>query len=380
MSLRFPKNFLWGAATSSYQVEGGIHNNDWADAAKENKVPVADLACDHYRLYEKDFDLAKILSHNAHRFSLEWARIEPTEGHFDEKEIEHYRRVIRTLRERKIEPVITLWHFTLPLWFSKKGGFLNKNAPFLFARYCEYVVSQLGEDVTIWVTINEPEIWADQGYLRGNWPPFKHSFFKYFKASNNLISAHTLAYQKMKSVKADFQIGVAKNNVSIESNWNPMNKLLVVFLKWFRNAYFLRGINGAYDFIGLNYYFHKVFGGKEQYKKSDLSWDIEPRGIYDCLTELKKYHKPIYITENGLADKHDLMREDFIRDHLKWVHEAIHKGADVRGYFHWSLLDNFEWAHGYEPRFGLIEVNYETLERKIRPSAYVYKELIDNSV
>ncbi len=171
--LKFPPGFLWGAATSSYQVEGGIEGSDWAAAARKKKVPPAGAACDHYRLFEEDFDIAKSLGHNAHRFSVEWARIEPSEGQFDAKELEHYRGVIAALRARDITPMITLWHFTLPLWLSEKGGALHPDFPHYFRRYCLKVVDSVGAPDILFVTINEPGIFASMGFIRGAWPPYK---------------------------------------------------------------------------------------------------------------------------------------------------------------------------------------------------------------
>lgn len=170
---KFPLNFYWGAATASYQVEGNIENTDWSQAARDGKVPPAGLLADSYNRYKEDFDIAKKLGHNAHRFSVEWARIEPEEGKFDEKEIVHYREVLEALRQRDIEPFITLWHFTLPLWFSERGGFERDDAPELFARYCAYVVEHLGDLCTNFSTINEPNVFGSNGWLRGSWPPFK---------------------------------------------------------------------------------------------------------------------------------------------------------------------------------------------------------------
>ena len=220
---QFPAGFFWGAATASYQVEGGIENCDWAQAAREGKVPPCGAACDHYRRYNEDFDIAKSLGHNAHRFSVEWARIEPEEGKFNEAEIEHYREVLRALRARNLEPFITLWHFTLPLWFSETGGFERKDAPEIFARYCAFVVDCFGDLCTRYSTINEPVVYAGLGWLKGNWPPFKQfkmvgkheltysgdrtlsrphvSFgvlFTYFKVINNLAKAHNKAYEAIK--------------------------------------------------------------------------------------------------------------------------------------------------------------------------------------
>ncbi len=384
---KFPAGFLWGSATSAYQVEGGIKNNDWAEAARQGKVPPSDRACDHHNLYEKDFDIAKSLGQNAHRFSIEWARIEPEEGKFNETEIEHYRKVLTALRERGIEPFVTLWHFTLPIWFARMGGFENKKAPFYFSRYCEYVVKNLGQGSgapKFWITINEPMVFANLGYLEGNWPPFKKWYyplspFRYFKIIKNMAMSHNISYRKIKSIRPDGFVGIAMHNVNFEFNRNPLNYLLAKFLIWFQNHRFLRKIEDRQDFIGLNYYFYKKFGGNNVYDKSDLSWSIYPKGIYNVLMELKRYHKPVYVTENGIADTKDIKRAKFIKEHLYWVKRAIDDKIDVRGYFHWSLLDNFEWADGFGPRFGLVEVDFKTMERKIRPSAYEYKKICENN-
>lgn len=397
--LQFPKGFLWGSATASYQVEGGIGpvveipnattessqnpkdnrnfhygvENNWSNAAQNGKVPAAGFACDSYNRYEEDFDIAKSLNQNAHRFSIEWARIEPEEGKFDEKEVGHYRKVLDALRERGLEAFVTLWHFTLPIWFAKKGGFENPKSPEIFARYCEYIVGKLGDKAKFWVTINEPMVYASNGYRKGAWPPFKKNIFNFMKVINNLVMSHNLAYEKIKNIDSLAQIGVAKNNIDFQANWNPLYCLLSSFLNWFWNYRFLNRIEQ--DFIGLNYYFHKKFGDKAIYEKSDMGWDIYPRGIYNLLIKLKRYGKPIYITENGLADAADSRHEKFVKEHLQWINKAIQDGADVNGYFYWSLLDNFEWAHGFGPRFGLVEMNYETMERKIRPSAYEYAKI-----
>jgi beta-glucosidase len=172
---KFPDGFYWGAATASYQVEGGIENNDWAKSAREGRVPVCGIACDHYNRYEEDFDLAKSLGHTAHRLSIEWARIEPEEGKFDEEAIEHYRKVLKALRARGLKPFVTIWHFTLPLWFSESGGFERKDSPQIFARYAAYAVSKLGDLCEHFSTMNEPNVYASQGWINGEWPPFKIS-------------------------------------------------------------------------------------------------------------------------------------------------------------------------------------------------------------
>ena len=370
MVKNFPVNFYWGSATSSYQVEGGIKNCDWAEAGRQGKVPVAGRACDHYNLYEKDFDIVKELGQNAHRLSIEWSRIEPEEGRFDEKEIGHYRKVLQALQDRGIEPFVTLWHFTLPLWFAKKGGFENPKAPEIFARYCGYVVERLGDMAKYWMTINEPMVYASNGYLKGQWTPFNKNFFAFKKVIKTLISSHLASHIIIKKINSELQVGIAKNNIYFEN---------IPFLRHFWNFHFLNKIKNHCDFIGLNYYFHRKFFGNENKETSDMNWEIYPKGIFHVLKELKRYNTPIYITENGLADTKDAKREKFIKEHLRWIWQAIQDGVDVRGYFYWSLLDNFEWAHGFEPRFGLVGVDYETMERKIRPSAWEYKRICETN-
>jgi len=380
--LKFPNDFLWGAATSAHQVEGG-NSNDWSEWEKSSKrikqlkkqdknsdEYISSKACDHYNKFKQDFDLAKSLNHNAHRFSIEWSRIEPEEGKINKGEIEHYRQVLIALKERELEPFVTLYHWTLPIWLEKKGGWLNPKAPYYFDRYVKVISENLFDHVNFWITLNEPNVYASNSYLRGIWPSQKKNVFKYFEILNNLAKAHQLAYKSLHLIDLKCEVGIAKNNIYFEK---------MPFISYFWNKYFLNKIKNYQDFIGLNYYFHsRLFGNKNE-SVTDMGWEIYPKGIYYVLEDLKKYNKPIYITENGLADAKDEKREEFIKDHLLWVHKAIQDGVDVKGYLYWSLLDNFEWDKGFEPRFGLIEVNYKTLERKIRPSAYKYAKICKNN-
>jgi beta-glucosidase len=416
MTLLFPKRFLWGAATSSHQVEGGNFNDwsEWEKASSKSKVQSSKLrnrsdyilknypnslqeenyisgrACDHYNRYEEDFDIAKSLNHNAHRLSIEWSRIEPEEGVFNEKEIEHYRNILLALRKRNIEPFVTLWHWTQPIWFAKKGGFENKNAPFYFARYAEKAVSELGDSAKFWITINEPWVVAGHSYLKGMWPPQKKSPRATFRVLRNLIKSHNVAYGKIKNIKPESKIGIAYHMRRFEAYKNkPFNNLLRRLVNYIMNRWFLEKVGEKQDFIGLNYYGRNRFDfnisrplkiiNNENKIITDMGWEIYPEGVYHILKDLKKYNLPVYITENGLADAEDKHRTDFIRDHLHYVHKAIQDGVDVRGYFYWSLLDNFEWDKGFWPRFGLVEVNYKTMERKIRNSAIKYAEICKNN-
>lgn len=400
----FPPGFYWGASAASYQVEGGIENTDWAKAASEGRVPSCGKACDHYNRFESDFDIAKELGHNAHRLSIEWARIEPEEGKFNEKEIEHYRAVLRALHARSITPMITLWHFTLPLWFSESGGFERKDSPEIFARYCEHVVSKLGDLSGHFSTMNEPIVYASNGWLRGTWPPFKrftftdfvsvtntnkkhearadkgfHGLFLFLRVRKHLSEAHNEAYRRMKAVNQNIDIGLVKHVIFFEGNENPFNKIKAWFANWQWTHIFMGRTYKYCDSIGLNYYFYKKFGDTHVYRKTDMNWDMYPEGIYGALKMLSRYGKPLYVTEAGVADAEDKMRAEYIERQTEGVRRALHDGIDVRSHMYWSLLDNYEWALGFEKRFGLIEINYATLERKVRPSAYVYKRIIEEN-
>lgn len=381
---KFPDGFLWGSSTSSYQVEGGILNNDWAEAAKEGRVMPAGSSTDHYNRYKEDFDIAKSLGQNAHRISIEWARIEPEEGKFDHEEIEHYRQVIKAMRERGLKPFITLWHFTLPIWFAKRGGFSTKDSPELFARYCRHVVEELNDEDIIWSTMNEPIVWSTFAYLWGQWPPFE--LFKtalFLKVIKNLVKSHNHAYEQIKKNTPTASVGIVKHNmyvhVSKYSRFNPFLYINKWVNNWLWNVYFMSKVKNHIDTIGLNYYFHTELGKKEKYVKSDMGWDLYPEGITQVLIDLKKYKKPIYVTEAGIADKKDYLRAEYIKDLVVAIYKAIEEGVDVRGFMYWSLLDNYEWIFAYSQKFGLVEVNMLTKERKIRSSAYEYKKICESN-
>ena len=384
--LKFPEGFLWGAATSAHQVEGG-NFNDWSEWEKKSAQAenyISGRACDHYNLYEQDFDIAKSLGHNAHRFSIEWSRVEPEQGKFNEAELGHYCRVISALRERGLEPFVTLWHFTLPLWAAEQGGWQNKKTAEDFCRYVEKVVGAFKPEVKFWIILNEPDVYPAESYLKGAWPPQKKNIFAYLKVIKNLSKAHKTAYEIIKKIEPEAQVGIAKNNIYFEPYKNKLiNLCLKKLADWWCNFYFLNRIKNFQDFIGLNYYFHNLincgFSKNENKIVSDMGWELYPQGIYYILKDLQKYQKPIYITENGLADSQDQKRAWFIKETLRSVHQAIEEGVDVRGYFHWSLLDNFEWDKGFWPRFGLVEIDYKTLERKVRPSAWEYARICKNN-
>ncbi len=413
-------SFFWGSATAAHQVEGG-NRNDWTKWEKENAPRLASLArgkqwpdyilknypsplqeenyisgkaCDHYNRFREDFDIAKKLGHNAHRFSIEWSRVEPEEGKFNAKEIEHYREVIHALRERGLEPFATLWHWTHPLWFTERGGWTHKDAEKSFLRFVEVAVKAFPE-INYWIVLNEPETFVRHGYLLKPFgmarPPGKFNPLSAYRALQKLTRTYKSSYQLIRKVtNGKAKVGFAESLVYFESysRW-PQNIILKNVLEWWRNKLFVPKVVNSADFIGLNYYFHtrvrfnllkSRWGIQFNDDKivSDIHWEIYPEGIYHILKNLKKYNKPIFITENGVVDARDIYRADFIKDHIKYVHRAASEGADVRGYFYWSLLDNFEWNEGFWPRFGLVEIDYKTMERKIRPSALEYKKIIES--
>jgi beta-glucosidase len=369
--LKFPENFYWGTATSAYQVEGGIRNN-WSVAGEKFD---AGIACDHYHRFEEDFDLAKAMNNNAHRFSIEWARVEPIEGKFNETEIEHYRQVILALKKRGLEPFITLYHWTLPTWFSEKGGWLDIGAPQYFARFVEKIVGEYKDLVKFWITLNEPNIYTTHSFLRGDWPPFKKSFYITQQVIRALAESHKKAYEIIHKIIPDARAGITSFNIHYGG-------ILKFFSDYYWNHQFFQEIKEHQDFIGLDYYLsHSLLEilKLSRKEKTDIGWEIRPKEIKYVLGALKQYKKPIYIMENGLADAKDEKREKFINSHLQWTHKAIEEGVDVKGYFYWSLLDNFEWDKGFDPRFGLVEVDYKTLKRTPRPSSKKYAEICKNN-
>ncbi|MCU0651480.1 MAG: glycoside hydrolase family 1 protein [Candidatus Omnitrophica bacterium] len=391
--ITFPQNFLWGAATSSYQVEGGNANSDWwhweKKAGKENSA----AACRHYELYEQDFDLAQSLSHNAHRLSIEWSRIEPEEGKFSQEELVHYIKVIDALRQRGLEPLVTLHHFTNPLWFVQKGGWQNRRSVEYFLRFSHYIVEALAEKVRYWITINEPLVYSYHAYILGVWPPQEKSLFKALQVEENFLSAHVKAYRLIHEIyrKANLSqpaVSIAQNVQAFVPCRPILKDKFAAFLRdrWY-NFRFIKRLakQQALDYIGLNYYSRQVAEVKNwgldhlimdtcssnhhPVKRNSLGWDIYPQGLYELLLKFRKFNLPVIITENGICTDDDSLRWEYIAEHLKSIHAAMEKGALVSGYIYWSLMDNFEWDKGFTPHFGLIGIDYHTYERKIRPSA-----------
>ncbi len=397
---KFPDDFLWGTSTSAYQIEGGI-TNDWSEweRSKERRVElekngeeyrdfVAGKACDSFNRYEEDFDKAVELGTNSIRLGIEWARIEPTKDTWDIEAVKHYRKMLQSAKERGFIVVLTIWHWTNPTWVVEQGGWTNKETVKDYLRFAELAAEEFGLYVDYWVTLNEPMVHVVNGYLTGKFPPNKKSPIKALKVFNNLFKAHNEAYEIIHKHCPNARVSITGliNYTEPAHKWNPLEAGIAKTIHYFWNHRFLKRIEKALDYIGFDYYFHDRIVWHPPFKKNedesvnDMGWEIYPEGIYHVLKYLNSFGKPLLVMENGIPDVEDNKRADFIRDHLYWVHKAIEEGVDVQGYFYWSLLDNFEWAAGWAPKFGLVEVNRKTFERKIKTSAKVYKEICESNI
>lgn len=413
-----PDNFLMGTSTASLQIEGGNRNNSWYDwSLKPGKIKDGSnplRAADHWNRLDEDIELMKKMNNNAYRMSIEWARIEPEEGKYDNEALEHYREEIIKLKENNICPMVTLHHFSNPLWLEKKGGWVNKNSINAFIKYTETVVNYIGEYVTYWCTINEPNIFSLMGYIVGDWPSGeKRGFRAYFRNAENMIKAHIGAYNAIHRIRkekgfSDTMVGAANHIVIFDSKNNNFfeklscrvndycfHKIFTIGMCEGRGIFPLTGRRYGEkgktyaDFFGINYYTRNLVSlcfnplklftkveTKNDTPKNDLGWEIYPEGLYRAGMEYyRKYRIPVFITENGTADAKDKVRAKFLYDHLYQISRLIESGVDVRGYYQWTLTDNFEWAEGEAAKFGLVELNYETQERRLRRSAEFYSEI-----
>lgn len=407
----FPKNFFWGASTAAHQVEGG-NVNQWSEWELANAKEFSQLAhtrlsdlpmwdeikpraetpenyvsgrgVEHYRRYKEDFDIIEKLNLNAFRFGIEWSRIEPEEGKWDEAAIEHYRKYIKELRARHIEPFANIWHWTMPVWFEEKGGFKESSNIKYFTRFVQKIADELIEDLTYIITLNEPNVYMTFSFVIGEWPPEEKSLWTGIKVYRNLLKAHRQSYKILKQQKPLLQIGLAAQLANIQAK-RPHSMIDQVATKWMRyfwNWWFLNRCRNEQDFIGFNYYFSDYYRGfrrdNPKVPLSDLGWYMEPEGIYPLLLRVwSHYKKPIFVTENGLADANDDYRRWWLEETIVAMEKAMSEGVDIRGYLHWSLLDNFEWKFGWWPRFGLVEVDRENgMKRTIRPSAKWFAQRI----
>lgn len=407
----FPRDFLWGASTAAHQVEGDTHNQ-WSEWEKQHagelargaekrlgSLPVwkairkqaekpanyiSGKGVDHYSRYRQDFDIAKKLNMNAFRFGLEWSRIEPEEGKWDEQVVGHYRKYIVALKRRGIEPVLTIWHWTLPVWFAAKGGFESRDNLRYFERYVAKIAEEFGGLLNYVIILNEPNVYASISYIAGEWPPQHHNPVLGFWVYRNLALAHQRAYHILRQANPALSLGIAIHMADIQPTKpeSVLNQRAVAVGAYAWNWWFLDRIRDQLDFVGVNYYHteYRNWRGKMSNSKepvSDLGWYMEPKSLGRLLEAVwRRYHLPIIITENGVADREDAHRQWWLEQTMEALERALEHGVELKGYLHWSLLDNFEWAFGWWPNFGLVAVDRKTMRRTIRPSARWFAEYI----
>jgi beta-glucosidase len=428
-------DFLWGAATSSHQVEGGNRFNDWWHWEEQGNIEGgvrSGAASDHWNRFREDLRLAADLGLNSYRFSVEWSRLQPEEGRWDPEALEWYRELIAECERRKLMPMLTLHHFTSPQWFAERGGFAHDRSPEWFSAYVRKVVQGVGPRVPLWCTLNEPMVMVGGGYLGTFMPPAKFAPDLASKACHNLLKCHVDAYKIIHSeitrregpwAEHPIAVGIAHNMLDFmpDRSWHPIEQVLSRVFWRFYNRSWLDAVTGrkqhfgvpflmpyakqvpealgkpTCDYIGVNYYtkayvqFRPKAAAKERpadmplglsfarrkEAASDVEWAVHPEGFARVMKCAASYGLPLYITENGIADQKDWLRPHYVMTHLREVARARERGLDIRGYYYWSLLDNFEWIKGFGPRFGLFRVNYDNFERTATGTALLLKKLIE---
>ena len=389
----FPADFFWGSATAAHQVEGWNTNNDWWDwehTPGSAAVESSGDGIDQWHRYDEDFALLASLGQNAHRFSLEWSRIEPAEGEYSRAALDHYKRVLESLHGHGLTPFTTLYHFTLPRWFAQRGGWLAPDALGLFGRYVEKVASTLGDLMPYVCTVNEPQIVSLLAYATGEFPPGEHDFEKAGRANQVLAGAHRAAVAAMRSGQGSPQVGTCLQLPPVEPlrSADQADRAAAARMRSFlvdTHLDDLRAGGDVGDFVGLQYYTRArvdasspklLAPAPEGTEVSQIGWEVYPAGFGQMLRYLGQVGLPIVVTENGIATTEDAQRVRYLDTHLRELRAAMDDGVDVRGYFHWSSFDNFEWGKGCAPLFGMIGIDRENdLRRVVRPSAVVYGEL-----
>ncbi|NWF65193.1 MAG: glycoside hydrolase family 1 protein [Chloroflexi bacterium] len=409
----FPKGFLWGTATASHQVEGGNTNNNWHKWEEDgHTVHKSGLAADWWNgRWREDFDRAAETGQNAHRLSIEWSRVQPTPDKWDEEAVEKYRLMLRVLRERNMTALVTLHHFTEPLWVTERGAWETEEIVPLFEKYARKMVDALKEYTNLWVTINEPNVYALSGYGIGVFPPGKKDLKQAMVVLANMLRGHAAAYRAIHELQPESRVGYALHfrPMAPRTGWNPLDRLMRNIRYEGVNMGFPTGISsgvmktplgsfnipeakGTQDYLGLNYYSvdtvwfdlakaGEMFSNSGYPKNADMS-DTNfianvPEGIYDSVKWIVRTYPnlPIIITENGVEDYDDHMRPRYLAQHLHQVWRAVNFNWPVKGYFHWSLVDNFEWERGWTQRFGLWGLDVDTQKRIRRPSVDFYAEI-----
>jgi beta-glucosidase len=419
--LTYPPDFLWGVSTAAHQFEGGEVANQWCEWEREGRIRSGDargLACDWWRHAEGDLDLCRELGLNAIRISVEWARLEPEPGRWDRAAVERYREILGAIRQRGMRPFITLHHFTNPLWFESREAFLLQESPELFATFAEFAVQSFGEFCSDWVTFNEPNVYAVFGYLFGEFPPARrNAVMECARVLSNMHRAHAMAYERIHRLHKTARVGLCVNWADFRPATSlPTDRLLAYsYDAVFNRSSFQLLHSGSLefpfgalapdvpeavdktDFIGLNVYnrLHVRSGWGEQFLAtggifvpphapqgdpgvSQPYGEACPEAIGPAVKEYAKLGVPIYLLENGVPDAADRIRPWVLVQSIHNVAKLIYSGHDIRGYFHWSLVDNFEWNEGWRLRFGLYELDSVTQVRKARPSAAIYRAIIKN--
>ncbi len=409
----FPRGFLWGTATAAHQVEGNNTNNQWWQWEQTGHTDgTSGLACDWWGgRWREDFDRAAETGQNAHRFSVEWSRIQPTPDKWDEEALEKYRAMLRGLRERNMTALVSLHHFSDPLWLAEKGGWENAEVVALFEKFVRKTVDALKEYVTLWCTINEPNVYALSGYANGTFPPGVTDLKRAIGVSANMLRAHAAAYRAIHQIQPEARVGYALHYRPMvpKTGWSPLDRLMRNLRYEGVNMAFPSGIStgvmkspvgnvsipeakGTQDYLGMNYYsvdtisFHPG-KPKELFTHSGYPADSDfsstkfianiPEGLYDSLKWAVRTYPdlPIIVTENGVEDAEDKMRPRYIAQHIHQLWRAVNFNWPIKGYFHWSLVDNFEWERGWTQRFGLWGLDVETQKRIHRPSVDLYAEI-----
>jgi beta-glucosidase len=381
--LVFPEGFVWGVATAAHQIEGGNVNNDWwaweHDPASGTVAPSGD-ACDSFHRWREDIELVADMGLSAYRFSLEWSRIEPAEGEFSLAALEHYRRLCAACHGRGITPVVTFHHFTTPLWLTARGGWEAPDAPDCFARFVTRAAAHLGDLIGWACTINEPNVVAVMGYFQGQYPPgVKEDFLRYAAVNEAMVRAHRLAVDALRAGPGEFPVGLTLSMAEITADEGG-ESLRDAAEEMLENI-FLRATGGD-DFVGVQCYTRMHFGPEglagpdpdvPLTQMGDERW---PRAVEHTVRRAAALSgRPIVVTENGIATEDDAERIAFLGEAIASAHRCLDEGIDLRGYFVWSLLDNFEWHLGYGPKFGLVAVAPGIFERRPKPSAHWFGEV-----
>ena len=376
-AITFPEPFLWGTATAAHQIEGGNVNNDWWAMEHDPTSGCADVsgdACDSFNRYPEDIALIADLGLGAYRFSLEWSRIEPEEGEFSTVALDHYRRMAATCHEHGVLPVVTFHHFTHPRWLAAAGTWEALHAPDRFARYCERVTEHLGDLIGMACTLNEPNVVATMGWRFGIFPPRVRDRTRRDTVNAAMVAAHRKAVDAIRSGPGDFPVGMTVSMTDYQLQ--PGGEEWLERLRRPNEDVFLEATGGD-DFIGVQTYTRMrvgpdgALGAEDGVGTTQMGYEVYPEALEATIRRAGEVTVglPAYVTENGIGTDDDALRIEYVTRALAGVRRALDDGIDVRGYFYWSLLDNFEWVLGYGPTFGLFEVDRASFERRPKPSA-----------